>query len=405
MSDHSVFSPSGSAKWINCPGSLNMEKDIPNESSEAASHGTAAHELADRCMVYQKPASFFLGEQITADGIKFDVDDEMVLAVQMYLDYCNALEGQHEWFEKKVHFEKWVPGGYGKSDYTKIQVLYPEESHVEHHVINVVDLKYGKGVKVYADHNSQAMIYSLGALETYSYMFDFQDSDIVNCAIVQPRLDHIDEFKISVGKLKEWARKTLLPAVEEANKENPACHAGWWCDKGFCRARTVCTTLSEFHLKTVSEDFKVIGEDFTLRDTSQLSNQDLSWLLKRTEGIVSWANGLKSKAFEELNAGRSVPDFKLVQGKKKNKAFKEKDETKLEASLIELGLEREEVITEQIKTPTQIEKTVKVKKLDEEKYKEFWVQADGDPTIAKASDPKPAIKSEVEQHFDIIATS
>lgn len=55
-------------------------------------------------------------------------------------------------------------------------------------VLQVIDFKYGKGVTVSAEHNPQMMLYALGALNLYGYLYDIKT---VKTAIVQPRLDNI----------------------------------------------------------------------------------------------------------------------------------------------------------------------------------------------------------------------
>jgi hypothetical protein len=43
---HAILGPSSYHRWSACPGSVEAEAPLPNESSEFASEGTAMHELA-----------------------------------------------------------------------------------------------------------------------------------------------------------------------------------------------------------------------------------------------------------------------------------------------------------------------------------------------------------------------
>ena len=404
MAAHAKLSASGSSKWLKCPGSISAEAGKENISSEFAAEGTAAHELATWCLEQKVPAINFLGEKIEADGFEFEVTHEMVDAIQQYVDFCNNLEGEHEWVEQRVGYTDWVPGGFGTSDHIKVKVLR-DSKKTDQHIINVTDLKYGKGVKVYADHNSQGMIYALGTIQEFGLMFDFQDHDIVNIVIVQPRLDHIDEFKISVGELLEWAEKTLKPKAEEALGDNPSFHPGETQCR-FCLAKATCRALAQDSLKTASEDFSVIGEEFTLRDHTKLTNKEIGLLLERIPVLLAWANSVEGYAYDELNKGHAVPGYKLVQGKKKNKTFIESDVKKLEPELITCGLSKDEIYKDPaLKTPTQIAKIMKANKLGELEtsyFEELWSQADGDPTLAKESDKREAIQPQVNQDFEAI---
>ena len=102
-------------------------------------------------------------------------------------------------------------------------------------VLQVIDFKYGKGVTVSAEHNPQMMLYALGALNLYGYLYDIKT---VKTAIVQPRLDNISEWEISVDELLEWAENTLKPIAELAAKGEGEFKAGNHCR--FCKLRAVC---------------------------------------------------------------------------------------------------------------------------------------------------------------------
>lgn len=47
MGDHARFYPSSSDRRINCPPSLHLEEQFPDEVSVFAAEGTAGHELAE----------------------------------------------------------------------------------------------------------------------------------------------------------------------------------------------------------------------------------------------------------------------------------------------------------------------------------------------------------------------
>lgn len=231
MREHARLSASGADRWLNCPASIAMEEHIPNRSSRFAEHGTAAHELAERCLQEQLKAEFFLG--YTFNGFK--VDPEMVRGVQVYLDYVKHTEGDM-FIEKRVDFSPWVPGGFGTCDCLI----------VTGNMVHVIDLKFGKGVRVDAENNSQGMLYALGALNELNATS--HKIEVFKIAIVQPRLNHLSEFEITKDDLLEWAKIVKVKAAR-CFQDEPLFNPGVKQCR-FCKAKTRCRALAEHVIQT-----------------------------------------------------------------------------------------------------------------------------------------------------------
>mgnify|MGYP000993083344 CR=1 FL=1 len=75
---------------MRCPGSLALEAAFPNDSSEFAAEGTAAHTLAALALEQGNDAAAYLGRVIEADGRDFTVDEDMAGHVQTYIDAVRA---------------------------------------------------------------------------------------------------------------------------------------------------------------------------------------------------------------------------------------------------------------------------------------------------------------------------
>lgn len=170
---HAFLSCSSSDRWLNCTVAPSLEAKHKDESSPFAAEGTLAHELAERCLRAGRAAA----------EIKGDYPAEMRDYVQTYVDYVLSIKGELL-VEQRLDISRWVPDCFGTSDAV---VLLDGVCHI-------IDLKYGKGVKVFAEQNTQLMLYALGAYDAYDSIYGpLTDFEI---HIVQPRLDHIDSWRI-----------------------------------------------------------------------------------------------------------------------------------------------------------------------------------------------------------------
>ncbi|MBO6507329.1 MAG: DUF2800 domain-containing protein, partial [Roseibium sp.] len=342
-----------------------------------AAEGTAAHELAERCLRTNTDAIDHFGEVI--DG--FDVDHEMTEAVQQYLDYVRDQPGIR-FIEQRVDFSPWVPEGFGTADTVVIR----------DGVATVVDLKYGKGVRVNADDNPQAMLYGLGALNDFQFVHDIETFKLV---IVQPRLDHISEWEISRDDLVLWAEGIVGPAANLALSDEPEFQPGErQCQ--FCKAKATCRALAEFNFKTAIadfEDFDEIGE--TVRPF-HLTDEEVAVILPKLDILTNWAKAVEAYALSRLETGHDVPGYKLVEGRSIRKWIDE--EAAIRALSRKLGAKN--ATTKKIITITQAEKQLGKKDPLIAKYTE---KPPGKPAVAPLSDKRPALKIDPTEGFDEVA--
>ena len=375
---HAKLSASGSHRWLACPASVFMEADFPEDVvSEYAEYGTAGHELAQMCLEQNLPAYTFGNQYLNKsehfpEG--FHVDSEMAGAVQTYVDYCNSLGEGESRIEERVDFSTYVSEGFGTADFIKIK---DDEIHV-------VDLKMGKGVKVNAEWNSQGMLYALGVV----WDAKLQDNDLVHIVIVQPRLDHISEWSITVNNLLTWARDYVTPRAEQAWNGEPIFNAGE-SQCRFCKAKPTCKALAEHSLQTAMDVFTDIPTDGELKDIHKLSNEELGELLPRVDTLVNWANSLERHAFKELSSGEKIQGYKLVMGRKGNRKWI--NEKIAVAHLDSLGLEKDTIFSKKINTPAQICRILSERKIPVGETENFWNSPEGKPTIAHESDKRAEI--------------
>jgi len=372
---HATLSASGAHRWLVCAGSVELEKQFPKTTSDFAEYGTAAHDLAERCLTEDVQAGKFAGQKFNG----FEVDSEMIAAVDDYLDYVRGHRGTR-FIEQRVEYSNFVPEGFGTCDALVI----------DGNKAAVIDLKMGKGVRVDAKDNPQSMLYALGALND----FDFVLSDVDNfkLAIVQPRLDHISEYEISRKDLlafgeyaKRRAALALAPNAEFTPNEK-ACK--------FCRAKATCRALAEHNLSIAAEGFSDIQTQITTKRLDVLSNDDIAQLLPQFDSVSCWISAVKAHAQTELENGRDIPGYKLVEGRSVRKW---RDEADAEVVLRRSKLKVADIFSKKLISPTQAEKLLGK---GHHIMTEQVVRPQGKPIIAPAGDKRPSLEVDPTAGFE-----
>ena len=295
------FSPSGAAKWLNCPGSALLEAELPDTESSYAAEGSLAHSLGE--LKLRKKFEVMPQSTYTRRLNKLKKDElyqkEMDGYTDGYVDYVTetALKFDKSPFvaiEKQVSFDLYAPGGFGTSDCIVIggRTMY------------VIDLKYGKGKPVRAEANPQLMLYALGSLGAYSMLYHI---DTVTACIFQPRLNNISEYTISRGELERWGAEVVKPAAQKILDRVPDCIPGEWCDQGFCKARGRCRARS--NQQTALEEFQ-----FALPPL--LTDAEVGDVLKRAQSLKSWVSQLEEYALKAVLDGRRIDGWKAVEGRR-----------------------------------------------------------------------------------------
>lgn len=378
---------------MRCPGSLALEAAFPNDSSEFAAEGTAAHTLAALALDQGNDAAAYLGRVIEADGRDFTVDEEMASHVQTYIDAVRAAaQGGELLIEQRVEFSDHigVPESFGTSDAV---ILLERE-------IQVHDLKFGRGVRVEAEENEQLMLYALGALNEFGMLGDFES---VRMVIHQPRLDHVSEWACSVVDLLNFAQKAAMQAswaiacIEQGVDEAEDLAPG---DKQcrFCKAKATCPALTAQVLDTVADDFvdqtRDIGQQLGTC-TDRVTNSDgahLARMMPHLDLIESWCKAVRAEVERRLLAGEPVAGYKLVEGRRGARQWANQEEA--EQALKTMRLKLEQMYDLKLISPTTAEKLHKAGDIGPRQWprlQQLITQADGKPSVAPESDKRPAI--------------
>lgn len=372
---HSILSPSGSHRWLNCTPSAMLEQEFENKTTEAAEEGTAAHAFCEHKL---RKSLKLRSKRPVSD---YD-SDEMQECTDAYVDFVNEqLEFAKQrckdpliLVEEKVDFSRYVPDGFGTAD---CLIISDDELHI-------VDFKYGQGVLVDAFDNPQMKCYALGALETYGNLYDITN---VSMSIFQPRRENVSTWETTVKELKDWAEKVLKPKAELALKGEGEYRCGEWCR--FCRAAVRCRARAEEKLRLAEDEFKL---------PLLISDAEIEEILKVIPDLTKWATDIQNYALDMvLNHGKEWSGFKVVEGRSVRK-YKDED------AVIEKAKENgyTDIFKSSLITLTEMQKLMGKKKF-EELLGDLIIKPKGKPTLVPIADKRPAIKLEdVKNEFNEI---
>lgn len=428
---HAMLSPSGGKKWMTCSGSVALEADLPDDTSEYADEGTAAHELARRCLKRNEHPAQYLKTVLTIiNGVywpgdpepkpaklkgqttdivrTFEVTIDMVAHVNTYVQRVKEYAALGT-----LQVEQKLPIGHitGEDGATGTgdAIVLIEDDLVGDPEIGVHDLKYGMGVQVFAAGNPQMMLYALGAVKMWQDANPGKDLPFKRARMVihQPRLSHLDEWDCSIEELFEFAKlateraRRAMHSYESRGKwlkESDHLKPGDHCSSTFCKARPTCPALAKYVEQSVGADFELLTAlpPLDVPPLVPTGPAVLAEKFKAIDIIMDWCKAVRAKAeamlFEHGNSDEitKLLGIKLVEGKKGNRQWA--DEAKAEAILKKMRFKVEQIYDMKLISPTAAcDKLLKDQPKRLAQIVPLVTRKDGVPSVAPLQDKRPAL--------------
>lgn len=373
---HALLSPSSAHRWLNCTPSARLESTVEDRAGDAAKEGTIAHKLAEVTLsaniglislqALNAEIDQLSEEPLYEPAMHEHIDDYVVYVMEQFNSAKARTSDAMIFLEQKLNLTDYVPDGFGTGDVVIIA----------DGILDITDLKYGKGVTVAAKENKQMMLYSLGALREFEHLFDIHT---VRMTIYQPRIGAVSSWEISVSELKSWAENTLKPLAALAFAGEGEFKAGEHCR--FCRIKAQCRANAEHNLQLAAYDFK---------NPDLLDDEEIADILNRADLFSKWVAAVEEFALTEaVEKNKKWPGYKLVEGRS-NRTYTNEDA--VAKQLIANGFKEDSIFTKKLLGITAMEKATGKAKFTA-LLSDFVVKPPGKPTLVPETDKRPAYNS------------
>ncbi len=388
---HALLSASSSKQWLHCPPSVRLQENFPNESSSYAEEGTFAHEVCE----YK--VRKYLHERVKRPQSEEYYTEEIDQITDVYAEFVISIIEEMKrngseplvMVEERVDYSHIAPSGFGTAD---MLIIGKDENG--RGLLHICDFKTGQGVYVDADHNSQMMLYALGGLAAYGYIYEIET---VRMSIIQPRLDNISTFECSREELEAWG-ESIKPIAKMAYEGKGEQNPGDWCR--FCRAKPVCRACADEALSLCKEEFLDLDagafsenqqesqEDKTpvFKQPGLIPLSELSEILPALNRISSWIEAVFAYVSSEaINHAVPIPGYKVVEGRSK-RVF---TDTRAVADIaVQNGYT--DLYKQQLITLTEFEKMMGKKRFNE-LLGAYVAKPPGKLTLVPDDDPRPPV--------------
>ena len=399
---HALLSASSSKQWLNCPPSARLQEQFPNESSVYAEEGTFAHSVCE----YK--VKKYLHERVKRPQSEEFYSEELEQSTDAYYEFVVSIIEEMKragceplvMVEERVDYSHIAPSGFGTAD----MVIIGHDAEGRG-ILHICDYKNGKGVFVDYNHNTQMMLYALGALNAYGYIYPIE---IVRMSIIQPRLENIGTCEMTADELIAWG-ESIKDTAKMAYEGKGEQKAGDWCR--FCRAKPVCKACRDEALSLCREEFMdldagAFSEDAraspeeddmtapyqpdtsvpTFKQPGLISISELAEILPTLNRISSWIESVFAfLSSEAISHGVPIPGYKVVEGRSK-RVFT--DTKAVVDTAIQNGYT--DLYKQQLITLTEFEKMMGKKRFAE-LLGDYVAKPPGKLALVPENDPRPPV--------------
>lgn len=451
---HAFFAPSGAPAAMLCNVKPWREKEFPDMGNEASDEGTAAHSLLEQCLSEQKEAKDYQGLRIKVENGhaefhtagQYPVGLDMIHEIQKTLDVIHSLADGATVYPEQVLSIEFITGEQGATG-TSDTVIIKGNTAI------IADLKYGRGVQVFAEGNEQLLIYGASAVADFDALGEIEH---VELHILQPRLNHFDVWKLTVAEMNE-----RIEVIRQTAKRILAGPEGLTAVPGpkqckFCKASATCNERTDHTMQLIVGEFvdldkgftqvgltqaeKLLAQSFgvkpaavTFQDgeidecgnhkdpkfivkkpsirpsleaaTDALATADderLATLMDAADMIEGFAKAVRAETERRLLAGKFTDArYKLVEGRQGARSWTSEEEA--EATLKAMRLKVDQMYDFKLISPTTAEKVLKEANPRKwNKLQPLIGRSDGKPSVAPASDKRPALSMAIAEQFEVL---
>jgi hypothetical protein len=374
MNGHALLSPSKASRWLACTPSARLEERFPETTGEYAREGSLCHALGE--LLINKHTGALKKAAFTKEFKVIEADpmfnDEMMECAENYASfvaerYAESLKHTEDAVlkvEAKLNLTDYIPEGFGTGD----AVIIADGA------LEIIDLKYGKGVPVSCVNNNQMKVYALGAFREFDLLYDLHT---VRMTIYQPRIDNISTWEMPSEDLMHWGETELKPKAQVAFAGGGEFAPGSHCR--FCKAKAQCRALAEQQLEVAKYEFK---------SSELLTEEEIADVLSRSDAFTNWINAVSAFALTEaVEKGKKWPGFKLVEGRS-NRVYMNPEA--VAERLVKYGYEEDHIYTRALLGITAMEKAIS-KKSFEALLNDLVVKPRGKPTLVPETDKRAEI--------------
>lgn len=377
------LSPSGAACWTACTAQphyvVQNASRIPPQDTEFSVEGTVAHGVVE---------AMFKRSVINPKATQ-----EMKTHASAFVNFCldKKAPGQTEHLKRTGMGHRWWSELKVNLFYMPARNGYVDFCCVADDGVHIADYKYGQGVAVSAFENLQMAIYARSMIEQLKLK-----TQTIHMHIYQPRVRQGDKqstWTLDYKELVQFTDDRVLGPAEDIQAKaltlefRPGTKTCQFCPcESFCEARTKWL-LDDTPLETITS-----GEVPKLPKADSVSDDVLSKLILKVDDIKKWLSSIEKYGLALAMSGKALPGLKLVKGKGGHRKWGNPDLAK--EKLLE-KLKREDIITEDLITPTQ------VSEFEHDFEKDEWsviqkliVKPEGGPTLVSVDDPRPVYGSE-----------